>query len=179
MGVGSTCLENQLEFTVLFAPLILDPMNKAYGYSRVSTSKQCVDSQFTLFHDADRDEIFIEVQSGGATVSDPNSKNCSRLFETEIPLSWSSWTIFLEPCKNCLPIAREIEQKGAHLQNDRSELSQTRGRSITPSLYLDRNIRNRTCLTTKGLIASHYLLAGSSCYVIDINTPLLCCIPCE
>ena len=46
------------------APRFLDPMNKTFGYSRVSTSKQLLDSQIKLLQSAGCDETFVEVGSG-------------------------------------------------------------------------------------------------------------------
>jgi len=124
MGVESTCLENQLEFTILFAPLILDPMNKTYGYSRVSTPKQLSDSQIELLNSAECDETFVEVQSGATRKRPELDKLLAKLREGDtilvVKLDRLSRSL-----QDLLSIAREIEEKGAHLRSLQDPLIDT------------------------------------------------------
>lgn len=71
-------------------PRFLDPMNRTFGYSRVSTSKQHLDAQTELLQSAGRDELSLK-SDREPTVNDLNFKSCYLYFAKGIPFSWLSW----------------------------------------------------------------------------------------
>ncbi|MYI76688.1 MAG: recombinase family protein [Gammaproteobacteria bacterium] len=124
LHVESKCSENKLQFTILFAPLILDPMNKTYGYSRVSTSKQLSDSQIKLLKGAGCEETFVDVQSGATRNRPELAKLLDMLCDGDtilvVKLDRLSRSL-----QDLLSIAREIEEKGAHLRSLQDPLIDT------------------------------------------------------
>lgn len=99
-------------------------MNKTYGYSRVSTSKQCADSQIQLLLDKGCDATFVEVQSGAKRTRPELDKLLGMLREGDtilvVKLDRLSRSLH-----DLLSIAREIEKKGAHLRSIQDPLIDT------------------------------------------------------
>ncbi|MYC24730.1 MAG: recombinase family protein [Gammaproteobacteria bacterium] len=99
-------------------------MNKTYGYSRVSTSKQLSDSQIDLLNGAGCDETFVEVQSGTNRKRPKLDKLLGKLREGDtilvVKLDRLSRSL-----QDLLSIAREIEEKGAHLRSLQDPLIDT------------------------------------------------------
>ncbi|MCY3540746.1 MAG: recombinase family protein [Gammaproteobacteria bacterium] len=99
-------------------------MNKTYGYSRVSTSKQLSDSQIGLLNSAECDETFVEVQSGATRKRPELDKLLAKLREGDtilvVKLDRLSRSL-----QDLLSITREIEEKGAHLRSLQDPLIDT------------------------------------------------------
>ncbi|MYC24297.1 MAG: recombinase family protein [Gammaproteobacteria bacterium] len=99
-------------------------MNKIYGYSRVSTSKQLSDSQIALLNRAGCDETFVEVQSGANRKRPKLEKLLGKLREGDtilvVKLDRLSRSL-----QDLLSISREIEEKGAHLRSLQDPLIDT------------------------------------------------------
>ncbi|MXZ56763.1 MAG: recombinase family protein [Gammaproteobacteria bacterium] len=99
-------------------------MNKTFGYSRVSTSKQLSDSQIELLNEAGCDETFIEVQSGAHRKRPQLEKLLAMLGEGDtflvVKLDRLSRSLH-----DLLSIAQEIEKKGAHLRSLQDPLIDT------------------------------------------------------
>ena len=106
------------------APLFPDPMNKTYGYSRVSTSKQHTDSQIELLKGAGCEETFVEVQTGATRNRPELDRLLSRLCQGDTIL-----VVKLDRLSRSLQdlfsIAREIEETGAHLRSLQDPLIDT------------------------------------------------------
>lgn len=99
-------------------------MNRTFGYSRVSTSKQLLDSQIELLHRAGCDETFVEVGSGINRERPQLEKLLSILREGDtilvVKLDRLSRSL-----QDMLSIVREIEKKGAHLRSLQDPLIDT------------------------------------------------------
>ena len=99
-------------------------MNKTFGYSRVSTSKQCKDSLIELFRIAGCDESFIEVQAGTHGKRPQLEKLLAVLGEGDTVLV-VKLDHFARSLHDLLSIAREIEKNGAHLRSLQDPLIDT------------------------------------------------------
>lgn len=113
-----------VDFTILFAPLLNDPMNRSFGYSRVSTSKQLSDSQIALLNSAGCNEIFVEVKSGTKRNRTELDRLLHRLREGDTILVVKLDRLS-RSMQDLLSIAREIEEKGAHLRSLQDPLIDT------------------------------------------------------
>ena len=99
-------------------------MNRTFGYSRVSTSKQNSDSQLELLHDAGCDETFVEVCSGADRTRPELDKLLSilRKGDTILVVKLDRLSRSLH---DMLAIVREIEEKRAHLRSLQDPLINT------------------------------------------------------
>ena len=99
-------------------------MNKTYGYSRVSTSKQHTASQIELLKGAGCEETFVEVQSGATRNRPELDRLLSRLRQGDtilvVKLDRLSRSL-----QDLLSIAKEIEETGAHLRSLQDPLIDT------------------------------------------------------
>lgn len=99
-------------------------MNKTYGYSRVSTSKQHTDSQIELLKGAGCEETFVEVQSGVTRNRPELDRLLSRLRQGDTILV-VKLDCLSRSLQDLFSIAREIEEKGAHLRSLQDPLIDT------------------------------------------------------
>ena len=106
------------------APRFLDPMNRTFGYSRVSTSKQHLDTQTELLQCAGCDEIFVEVGSGANRERPQLDKLLSILRKGDIILVVKLDRLS-RSLQDMLSIVGEIEKKGAHLRSLQDPLIDT------------------------------------------------------
>ncbi|MYD45646.1 MAG: recombinase family protein [Gammaproteobacteria bacterium] len=99
-------------------------MNRSFGYSRVSTSKQLSDSQIALLNSAGCNEIFVEVKSGTKRNRTELDRLLHRLREGDTILVVKLDRLS-RSMQDLLSIAREIEEKGAHLRSLQDPLIDT------------------------------------------------------
>ena len=99
-------------------------MNKTFGYSRVSTSRQNADPQIELLRQAGCDDVLVEIQSGANRKRPQLEKLLTMLREGDtvviIKLDRLSRSLH-----DLLSIAREIESKGAQMRSLQDPLIDT------------------------------------------------------
>ena len=99
-------------------------MNRTFGYSRVSTSKQSSDSQNKLLREAGCDETFVEVCSG-ANRSRPELDKLLAMLRAGDTILVVKLDRLSRSLHDMLAIVREIEKKGAHLRSLQDPLINT------------------------------------------------------
>ena len=99
-------------------------MNRTLGYSRVSTSKQLSDSQIKLLKSAGCEETFVDVQSG-ATRNRPELAKLLDMLSDGDTILVVKLDRLSRSLQDLLSIAREIEEKGAHLRSLQDPLIDT------------------------------------------------------
>ena len=99
-------------------------MSKTYGYSRVAASDQTTDSQVELLKSAGCDKTFVEVRSGDNRERPVLAKLLGLLREGDEILVVKLDRL-CRSLQDLHSIAKEIEEKGAHLRSLRDPLFDT------------------------------------------------------